>query len=379
MKNDKIFLVRQKQIFEKWRKAWDDLAAKQSWTTAFHSSKWIISCLENPELDMILVLIIRNEKLVCGLAIASHFIDSPALLFPTQIVSLEPRISTVRPASLIGLLDKNEKNVPIKIALKKSLAKISWQVGFFQYYVEREKWLTEAIQQIAREKKWKMEPGFSAPEAFMNFSKGHKNFQAQLSSKLKRSLNTSYNHLKRMEVYDFRELTVEKLSWQKIKNEMVSVFKRSWQAKSKHSPFSNKSRDLILHTAKRFFEDREFRAFFLYIHDVPIAFDAYFVHRKTLYPIIRGYDKKFRHLSPGNLLFSEAVTYFSEHGFTGIYLGPIRAEDSTTYKNRWANETWKIPNLKLIRPISRYGLIYQLYNSSKISQKIWWKISKLRQ
>jgi hypothetical protein len=362
--------------FAPWMQQWDALAEKQYWPTPYHQSFWLHSCFQFPDNHLVLSMIIAADTLVAGFAFCSHPSSSPALLYPTRIVSLEPRIDGVRPASLIALISPQHTELPLQQAIAAGLHATRWTVGFFQYCCSQQSRFTSALRGLAEQKNWKLIEGHSAPEAYIQLGDDVEEFFASIPTKLRRSLNNAYNSLKLLEVNEFCELTEKTDSWDEIEAAMISVYKRSWQSKSDISPFAPHYRQHFLSACKRLHQEGRFRAFFLTIFDEPIAFDAYFLHATELFPVARGYDKKYKHLSSGNMLIAEAIRHFHAHGIRGMYWGPIRAQDRTAYKQRWSNQEWDVPNLMVIRPKSLYGTVYHLFHKSKLFQKCWWKFKK---
>lgn len=371
-----IIIIKKAAELVKWREKWGELALGQEWNTAFHNIDWTASCME-PDFNEVAVSLVEDKgRLLAAFVICAAENPGSAFLMKTRSVSLEPRIGSVRPGSMIALRDKTAVEIPIADALRKGFDSVSWQTGFFQYCIEREKDITAALKKVADEKKCRIREGFSSPEAFIDIDLPPADYLKSRTPKVRDALRTSTNRLKKLGNYKYAELCEEKRPWDEIVSNIEAVYNKCWQRGSPASPLFPKFRPYIISVMEKFYNNNLLRAWFLYVDEYPIACEIYLVAGKILYPIIKSMDEDYKDISPGNLLFIEGYKYFHALGFKGFYYGPIRASEKTAYKSKWATREWDVPNMALIKKGSLYGMLDYCYHKSDLVKKMYLKLRK---
>jgi hypothetical protein len=375
-KDFQIEMINSAAELKPWRQKWLDLLAQQAWPTVFHHPDWLDACFAVKSNQLKICLITYQAELAAAFVLSVIKTEGGAFLYPVNSFSLEPQISTVRPPCLIGIVDDKYKNLPMQAAWELAISKIKWQVGFFQYINQREDWLILPLKKYLAQQNYQLSSGKSAPEAYINLQLPAEEIIDSRPSKLKRTLNNAQNRLEKERSHKYLELSEAGFAWPQAQQTMLEIFGKSWQSSSPISPLHHQNIDYLLPVLKKFYLRDQFRILVLYINGQPAAYEAYFLYANTLFPVSRCFADAYKRFSPGNLLIKKSIWFFSEKNIKGIYYGPFRRVDKTGYKQRWATEIWETPNLLCLKPFSSYGVLHNIYQSSSLFRKIWWKLKK---
>lgn len=355
---------------------WNDLLEKQVKTSPYHTTSWLMTCFEAFPDDIVIGVIESDGKYYAAAAANIFKGQGGAFLKTVKVLSFEPKIGTVRPGSLIALIDPSSEELPLNEMIEMIFAYLKWDVLFFQYWNDEVEWLKEPVQKYIEKRKMIKVEGFSSVEAWISTELSMGDYYKNRSTKLRSNLSNAQNRILKIGNTTFCELCDSKKEWIEIESIIIDIYKKSWQFESNDSPLSELTREHVLKSCRLFYEQGCFSVILLSIDSNPVSFLASFIHRDILYPMAIGYNKHFENLSVGGLLIKNSYGYYKNRGIKGIYFGPIREESRTAYKRKWATEIIIVPNILIIRPFSIYGLIHFLYSKSKLFKKIYWYLFK---
>jgi len=299
--------------------------------------------------------------------------STSALHYPTTMLSFEPRLGTVRPASPV-YVPPGDGNGADEQLLDAACALGAWKVGVFQYCEPPYGSLGRPLRALAARKGWRVRNGASASEAFVDLTQDEGQYLAGRSRHFRRTLANIRNRFARSAGARFVDIATEGAPWSEIADTMVRLYNASWQHTSELSPLAPPYRDAVLDTCGRFHEQGRFRCGVVFVDNHPVSYLASLVAGNGLFPVAIGYDPDAQGLSPGTVCIDEAIRHYRRAGLTSIYLGPVREQDHTGYKEHWATELRPAPNVVLVKPWTVYGVLDFLLERSRVARGAWWRV-----
>jgi len=363
--------------FSRWRTQWDKLAARLPWTTPYTCAEWVESCLRAYPSRTTVFLLVRGDSLRAGLA-AEQLPRAPssALHYPTTMLSLEPRLGTVRPASPVYVTSGEETGAD-ELLLDAACALRAWNAGVFQYCEPPYSSLGRPLRALAARKGWRTREGASASEAFVDLTQDERQYLAGRSKHFRRTLANVRNRFARSAGVRFADIATDGAPWPTITDTMVHIHRSSWQHASTLSPLAAPYREAVLTACRQFHETGRFRCAVLYFENHPVSYLASLVAGDTLFPVAIGYDLHARGLSPGTICIDEAIRHYRQRGLKGILLGPVRQADHTGYKELWATELRPASNVVLVKPWTVHGALDFALEHSRAGRAVWWHIHRM--
>lgn len=372
-----IKLIKTPDEFSEEIGKWNELLSKQSSVSPFFSAEWILTCMEYSGKDMAIGVIETGERFTAAMAGQVFRSESGAFLKKVSVLSFEPRIGTVRPDSLVVMIDQEAGELPVGPLLKSIADYLKWDVMFFQYWNDSVSWLKKAASDLFPVGEFLTAEGFSAPEAWVEMSLSEEDYYAGRSKKLKRALSNAYNRISKSgQSTSFSELCLENIQIGEIRSAVLDVYNRSWQSKSDDSPLSAEVRESIFRSMERFLIKSGLSVSMLYIETKPVSFLVSFLENENVYPVAIGYDADYEDFSVGSILIKDCYSRFKKLGMKALYFGPVKEESGTAYKKKWATRMIDVKNKLFIRKRSVYGALHLLFHNSRLFRAFWWRFFK---
>lgn len=372
-----IKLIKTPDEFSKEIGKWNELLSKQSPASPFFSAEWILTCMEYSGKNMAIGVIETGERFTAAVAGQVFQSEGGAFLKRVSVLSFEPRVGTVRPDSLVVMIDPEAGPLPVESLIKSISDYLKWDVIFFQYWNDSVGWLKESTMKLFKDREFWTTEGFSAPEAWVDMSLPEEDYYSGRSKKMKRAVSNAYNRIARSsQNTSFSELCDEKMSISEIEGTVLDMYSRSWQSASGDSPLTPKVRESVFRSMERFFNKGKLSVVVLKIDLETVSFLVSFLENENVYPVAIGYDKNYEDYSAGSILIKNCYGHFRKRNMKALYFGPVKEESGTAYKKKWATRMIDVGNILFVKKRSLYGLIFFLYKNSRLFRAFWWRFFK---